>query len=199
MKCIPLKPHLYTEKLGFAGDWVYLFFLFLLQKRTLWVPPRRDSSNMYPQSMFWAKRRKISKFSYWNFSFLQFQKTLCIAWASFLIAFFLRGSVVKHLYIHVLQVDAMKVGVKDFKKAYKHVNIDDIEVCITYFCSLRLSYIFMPPTLKKLEGHIAFGLSVCLYVCYTFFVTSEWCMLGIWNFICEPQRDKMYLRTFWYY
>ena len=26
-------------------------------------------------------------------------------------------------------------------------------------------YLFMPPTLKKLEGHIAFGLSVCLYVC----------------------------------
>ena len=24
---------------------------------------------------------------------------------------------------------------------------------------------FMPPTLKKLEGHIAFGLSVCLSVC----------------------------------
>ena len=23
----------------------------------------------------------------------------------------------------------------------------------------------MPPTLKKLEGHIAFGLSVCLCVC----------------------------------
>ena len=25
--------------------------------------------------------------------------------------------------------------------------------------------IFMPPTLKKLEGHIAFGLSVCVCVC----------------------------------
>ena len=24
---------------------------------------------------------------------------------------------------------------------------------------------FMPPTLKKLEGHIAFGLSVCVSVC----------------------------------
>ena len=34
--------------------------------------------------------------------------------------------------------------------------------------SLYLS-IFMPPTLKKLEGHIAFGLSVCVCVCvYTF-------------------------------
>ena len=27
------------------------------------------------------------------------------------------------------------------------------------------SFIIMPPTLKKLEGHIAFGLSVCLSVC----------------------------------
>ena len=25
--------------------------------------------------------------------------------------------------------------------------------------------VFMPPTLKKLEGHIAFGLSVCVSVC----------------------------------
>ena len=25
--------------------------------------------------------------------------------------------------------------------------------------------LIMPPTLKKLEGHIAFGLSVCLSVC----------------------------------
>ena len=28
-----------------------------------------------------------------------------------------------------------------------------------------LEPLFMPPTLKKLEGHIAFGLSVCLSVC----------------------------------
>ena len=31
--------------------------------------------------------------------------------------------------------------------------------------TLPLIVIFMPPTLKKLEGHIAFGLSVCLSVC----------------------------------
>ena len=29
------------------------------------------------------------------------------------------------------------------------------------------SNIIMPPTLKKLEGHIVFGLSVCLSVCVT--------------------------------
>lgn len=28
----------------------------------------------------------------------------------------------------VFQVDAMKIGVKDFKKAYKNVNLDQIEV-----------------------------------------------------------------------
>jgi len=29
----------------------------------------------------------------------------------------------------------MKVGVKEFKKAYKHVNIDQIEVCtVVVFC-----------------------------------------------------------------
>ena len=29
----------------------------------------------------------------------------------------------------------------------------------------QYSVFFMPPTLKKLEGHIAFGLSVCVCVC----------------------------------
>ena len=42
----------------------------------------------------------------------------------------------------------------------------------------------MPPTLKKLEGHIAFGLSVCacVSVCVCVCVrllTFEWSMLGI--------------------
>ena len=36
-------------------------------------------------------------------------------------------------------------------------------------------FLFMPPTLKKLEGHIAFGLSVCLCVCASVCVlTFEW-------------------------
>ena len=58
-----LKPHFYIAKLGFAG--VYLFFLFLLQNIDCGYslePPRRGGSNVYPQSMFWAKIRKISKF-----------------------------------------------------------------------------------------------------------------------------------------
>jgi len=38
------------------------------------------------------------------------------------------------------QVDAMKVGVKEFKQAYKHVNIDKIEV-INRDCS-KMKYSF---------------------------------------------------------
>ena len=61
----PLKPHFYIEKLGFAG--VYLIFLFLLQNIDCGYslePPRRGGSNVYPQSMFRAKIRKISKSFY---------------------------------------------------------------------------------------------------------------------------------------
>ena len=57
----PLEPHLYIEKLGFAG--VYLFFLFLLQNIDcgyMLEPHRRCGSNEYPQCMFWIKKiRKI--------------------------------------------------------------------------------------------------------------------------------------------
>ena len=56
----PIEPHFYIEKLGYAG--VYLFSLFLLQNIDCGYslePPRRDGSNVYPQSMFWAKIRKI--------------------------------------------------------------------------------------------------------------------------------------------
>ena len=58
----PLKPQFYIANLGYAG--VYLFFLFLLQNIDCGYslePPRRGGSNVYPQSMFWAKIRKISK------------------------------------------------------------------------------------------------------------------------------------------
>ena len=76
MKCIPL---LY-RKTG-----VYLFFLFLLQNIDCGYslePPHQ--SNMYPQSIFGAKIRKISFFfSAENFQFLKLKKSLFIAWASF--------------------------------------------------------------------------------------------------------------------
>ena len=65
-----------------------------------------------------------------------------------------------------------------------HIHIPHVKIVDTYFFSCPsyapfLSYvplktkfenivckisIFMPPTLKKLEGHIAFGLSVCVWV-----------------------------------
>ena len=37
--------------------------------------------------------------------------------------------------------------------------------------NLDMLQFIMPPTLKKLEGHIAFGLSVCVCVCV---LTFEW-------------------------
>ena len=49
----PLEPHFYIAKLGYAG--VHLFFLFVLQNIDCGYslePPRRGSSNVYPQSMF---------------------------------------------------------------------------------------------------------------------------------------------------
>ena len=75
----PLEHLFYIVKVGFTG--VYLFFLFLLQNIDCGYslePPRRGGSNVYPQSMFRAKIRKISKkISTENFQFLQL-KNLCI-------------------------------------------------------------------------------------------------------------------------
>ena len=64
----PIEPHFYTEKLGFA----HILHIFATKHR-LWVlvePPRRGGSNVYPQSMFRAKIRKISNFSSENNRFL---------------------------------------------------------------------------------------------------------------------------------
>ena len=49
----PIKPHFYIVKLGFTG--VYIIFLFLLENIDCGYslePPRRGSSNEYPQSIF---------------------------------------------------------------------------------------------------------------------------------------------------
>ena len=58
----PLTPHFYIVKLGFTG--VYIIFLFLLLNIDC-------GSNVYPQSMFWAKIRKTSQFFIWKLWFLQ--------------------------------------------------------------------------------------------------------------------------------
>ena len=61
----PLEPHFYIAKLGYPG--VYLYFLFLLKNIDCGYslePPRRGGSNVYPQSMFLAKIRNISKIFY---------------------------------------------------------------------------------------------------------------------------------------
>ena len=66
-----LKPHFYIVKLGFTG--VYIIFLFLLKNIDcgyLLEPPHQGCSNKYPQSMFWAEKRKISEFLPENFQFL---------------------------------------------------------------------------------------------------------------------------------
>ena len=71
----PLEPHFYITKLGYAG--VYLFFLFLLQNIDCGYslePPRRGGSNVYPQTMFWAKISKNLKFFHRNFQFLLVKK-----------------------------------------------------------------------------------------------------------------------------
>ena len=66
------KPHFYIEKMSLQG--YTLFFLFLLNNIECGYslePPRRDGSNEYPQSMFYADILKISEFFFiWKFSFL---------------------------------------------------------------------------------------------------------------------------------
>ena len=67
----PLKPHFYIVKLGFTG--VYIIFLISAQIIDCGYslePPRRGSSNEYPQSMFEQKYEKYQKFLSENFHFL---------------------------------------------------------------------------------------------------------------------------------
>ena len=73
----PLIPHFYIAKLGYR--WVYLFLLQNIDCGYSLEPPHRGGSNVYPQSMFWAKIRKISSvlrlvkfFNFYN------RKNLCI-------------------------------------------------------------------------------------------------------------------------
>ena len=46
-----------------------------------------------------------------------------------------------------------------------HTDMDSLNVSVHYQNTPMQNTVIMPPTLKKLEGHIAFGLSVCLCVC----------------------------------
>ena len=61
VKCIPLIPHFYITKLGYAG--VYLFFFLFLPKNIdcgySLETPRRGGSNVFLQSMFWSENKKI--------------------------------------------------------------------------------------------------------------------------------------------
>ena len=67
----PLKPHFYIVKLGFTG--VHIIFLNSAQNIDCGYSlklPHWDSSNEYPQSIFWAEIWEISKFLLENFHFL---------------------------------------------------------------------------------------------------------------------------------
>ena len=86
--CTGVKYHnIQTCLLVYAADlrWAFtgplvLWFLFLLQNIDCGYslePPQRGGSNVYLQSMFWAKIRKISKFFSRNFQFYRW-KNLCI-------------------------------------------------------------------------------------------------------------------------
>ena len=91
----PLEPHFYIGKMGYAG--VNLFFLFLLQNIDCGYslePPRRGGSNVYPQSMFWAKVRKISKNFCWIFSILTLRKIYKLHGRVFIMQVFLSYCIV---------------------------------------------------------------------------------------------------------
>ena len=65
----PLKTHFYIVKLGFPGNTLLFYFIFLISAQNIdWgdslEPPRRGGSNEYSQSMFWAETGK----KYQNFN-----------------------------------------------------------------------------------------------------------------------------------
>ena len=75
----PLTPHFYIVKLGFTE--VYMFFLFLLLNIDCGYslePPHWGGSNVYPQSMLWAKIRKIIIFFYLKIFNFTAVKNRCI-------------------------------------------------------------------------------------------------------------------------
>ena len=73
----PLEHHYYTTKQGYTG-----FFHILLQNIACGYslePPHRGGSNMYPQSMFWSKKKKKNiNFFLMKFSIIRAEKNLYI-------------------------------------------------------------------------------------------------------------------------
>ena len=67
----PLKPNFYIVKLGFTRGGGHFFLISAKQIDCGYSlePPRRGSSNEYPQPMFWAEIWKISEFLSENFEF----------------------------------------------------------------------------------------------------------------------------------
>ena len=59
----PHKPNFYIVKLGFTGVYIFLFLPRNIDCGYSLEPPRRGSSNEYPQCMFWEEKwKKISEF-----------------------------------------------------------------------------------------------------------------------------------------
>ena len=93
----PLKPHFYIVKLEFAG--VNIIFLISAQnidcgyllKLPLW-----GSSNEYPQSKFWAEKRKISEFSSENFQFFVVKFSIYLNRPAFVMICAARATVTEH-------------------------------------------------------------------------------------------------------
>ena len=82
VQCIPpCTPILYSKTGVRRGIPIFLIFV---PKHRMWILVRRGGSNVYPQSMFWAKIIKNIKIFPMKFSiFTAEKKSLYIAWASF--------------------------------------------------------------------------------------------------------------------
>ena len=96
----------------------------------------------------------------------------------------------------LLQVDAMKVGVKDFRKAYKNVNIDQIEVNTVHYCPSASSVFFIDVSslcfcliwfdFVLIFGPCPFTRPSLAFVCLFVVLWCCWflCLLGF-NWICS--------------
>ena len=79
-----------------------------------------------------------------------------------------------------------------------------ISTFVVYYldCIISLVLIIMPPTSKKLTGHIGFGLSVrpsvhpSVHGCVHVSVRQKPCMLGFWNFIYGFLVEKYLTHVF---
>ena len=80
----PIEPHFYIAKLGYAG--VYLFFFFLLQNMDCGYslePPRRTALRVPTIYVLGKNKKNIETFILKIFNFYNIEKFQYIAWACF--------------------------------------------------------------------------------------------------------------------